>query len=170
MSQQEFILWILGILGAVGVLLWLIYWVFRAKQLEREERRLMIERGVPLPAPPPAGWPGVKARELELAHEERRLRIEKGLPIPDPQSEAPKDPLRRGLTALALGLGVAAGAYVYFVFGRTVGTPSVEERNWFMFFAVISPVLILYGLANVVYATMTKDRRGEAVSGRDPVR
>lgn len=166
MSQQEFTLWILGILGAV--LLWLIYWVFRAKQLEREERRLMIERGVPLPPPPPAGWPGVRARELELAHEERRLRIEKGLPIPEPVPGAPKDPLWRGLGTLALGLGVAAGAYIYFVFGRTVGTPSVEERNWLMFFAVISPVLILYGLANVVYARMKKDRRSDVVSGRDP--
>jgi len=37
------------IVGGVIVLLWLIYWVYRAKLLEREERRLMIERGMTPP-------------------------------------------------------------------------------------------------------------------------
>jgi hypothetical protein len=33
---------LLGIAGAVVVAGWLIYWVYRAKQLEFEERKMMI--------------------------------------------------------------------------------------------------------------------------------
>ena len=70
---------LVGIVSAVLVLGWLIYWVYRAKQLERDERRLMIERGVAPPAPAVVGWPAMRAREAELRFEERRLLIEKGL-------------------------------------------------------------------------------------------
>src|SRR5262249_17302472 len=51
---------LVGIVGAVLVLGWLIYWVYRAKLLEREERRLMIERGMTPPPPQPVGWPAVR--------------------------------------------------------------------------------------------------------------
>ena len=171
MSEASAVIGIAAIAGVAFIVvgMWITYWVYRTKLLEREERRLMIERGLTPPPPAAAGWPAVKARELELAHEERRLRIEKGLPIPPDPPARPSDPLRRGLVTLALGLGAAAGAYVYFVFGRTVGTPSVDERNWFLFFAVISPVLVLYGLANVIHSRMKREPRSAGVPGPDPV-
>src|SRR5215510_3990377 len=78
---QQQLIWFIGI-GATAVtviLMWLIYFVYKAKLLEREERRLMIERGIAPPAPPPMGWPAVKIREQELQYEERRLLIEKGI-------------------------------------------------------------------------------------------
>src|SRR4029453_3999327 len=78
-SDQTFYVLILGITGVVAVLIWMIYWIYRARLLAREERRLMIERGMTPPPPHPAGWPAVKAREQELQYEERRLLIEKGL-------------------------------------------------------------------------------------------
>src|SRR5687767_3383483 len=81
MEQQQFIAFLVSVLSGVVVALWLIYWVYRAKLLEREERRMMIERGMTPAAPVPVGWPGVRIREMELKAEERRLRIEKGLEL-----------------------------------------------------------------------------------------
>jgi hypothetical protein len=56
MTEGEVATWlvvffIVAVVGAVIVLGWLIYWIYRAKLLEREERRLMIERGM-IPPPP----------------------------------------------------------------------------------------------------------------------
>ena len=188
--EQQFAIWFIGI-GATAVtvlLMWLIYWVYKAKLLEREERRLMIERGLTPPAPAPVGWPAVKVREQELQYEERRLLIEKGLTpeviesglklgnadgtsfldalLPKKNPRQPHDYLRRGLSAFAFGLGLA-GAYI--VFNTSGIDASDDTRNWFLFFGVLSPAVTLYGLANVVYYRMTKSGTG-ATSGRDQVR
>lgn len=168
MSQQEFTVWILLITGAVAILFWLIYWTYRVRLLAREERRLMIERGITPPAPQPMGWPAVKAREQELQYEERRLRIEKGLPILGDPSNAPHEVLRRGLVSLALGLGLA-GAYAVF---KTSGFDASETtENWLLFFGVISPGVAFYGIANIVHYRMTRDRSVNAdTSAPGPVR
>jgi hypothetical protein len=144
------------------------YWIYRAKLLEHEERRLMIERGITPPAPAPVGWPAVKVREQELAYEERRLRIEKGLPIPHEPPNTPHEFLRRGLISLALGLGLA-GAYVVF---KTSGfDASQTTENWFLFFGVISPGVAFYGIANIIHYRMTRDRADDAeISARGPAR
>lgn len=160
MTEQAFAAWVLALYFAGMVLAallgaWLIYWVYRAKVLQREERRLMIERGMIPPPPQPTGWPAVRAREQELKYEERRLRIERGLPVADDPASAPRDLLRRGLVSLAIGLGLAGG-YVVF---RTSGIEASEEtRNWFLFFGVISPGIALYGIANIIHYRMTRDR------------
>jgi hypothetical protein len=163
MTQQEFIVWMVGSTAGAVVLLWLIYWVYRVKLLQREERRLMIERGMIPPAPQPTGWPAVRAREQELKFEERRLRLEKGLEIPD---EPAADYLRRGLISLSLGLGLA-GAYAVFL---TSGVEASEEtRNWFLFFGAVSPAVSLYGVANMVYSRVskrTRENRGATAPGR----
>ena len=151
--------WLIGI-GATAVtaiFLGMFYVIYRVKLLEREERRLMIERGMMPPPPEPnRGWPGVKARELELKAEERRLRIEKGLDVAPESPSSPPETLRRGLVWGAIGLGLA-GAYIVF---KTSGVNvSDETRNWFLFFGVISPAATLYGVANVVHYELTKNRR-----------
>jgi hypothetical protein len=182
MSEPTFALWATGI-GAVAmvvVLTWLIYFVYKAKLLEREERRLMIERGMTPAQPPPAGWPGVKVRELELKAEERRLLIEKGMQpgselnpldtltqlLPKAKAPEPERHLHRGLVKLAFGLGLA-GAYG--VFKSSGIDASSETQNWFLFFGVISPTVTLWGVANIIYYWTARSRQGE-VSGRDPVR
>jgi hypothetical protein len=156
--EQQFAIWFIGI-GATAlavVLMWMIYFVYKAKLLEREERRLMIERGMVPPPSQPAGWPGVKARELELKAEERRLMIEKGLHIPPESPQSPAETLRRGLVWGAIGLGLA-GAYI--VFNTSGVDASDQTRNWFLFFGVISPAATLYGVAQVVHYKLTKNRR-----------
>jgi len=134
------------------------------------------------------GWPAVKAREQELQYEERRLLIEKGLTpemiesglklgnadgtsfvdalLPKKTQPQPHDYLRKGLRALAFGLGLA-GAYI--VFNTSGIDASDEARNWFLFFGILGPAVTLYGVANVVYYRMTKSGTG-ATSGRDQVR
>jgi len=183
--EQQFAIWFMAIgsTATVIILTWMIYWVYKAKLLEREERRLMIERGMTPPPSQPGGWPAVKAREAELRFEERRLLIEKGMQpgaengynmltqllskadTPPPQ---PEQYLNRGLVKLAFGLGLA-GAYG--VFKSSGIEASSETQNWFLFFGVISPAVTLWGVANVIYyqATRSKRREGE-VSGRDPAR
>jgi hypothetical protein len=150
-----------AVLGSVvGVTYIVCNIVLKVKQLEREERRLMIERGMMPPAEQPnTGWPGVKARELELKAQERRLRIEKGLePLPE-SSSSPAETLGKGLVWGAIGLGLA-GAYVVF---NTSGIESSDQtRNWFLFFGVISPAVTLYGVAQVMHYKLTKNRRGDA--------
>ena len=181
MTDQEFWLSVMGMVAAFIVAIWLIYWVYRAKVLEREERRLMIERGMVPPEPRAhvTTWPAVKAREQELRFEERRLLIEKGLQPgaehvanfladlgPKTEERQPEDYLRRGLIKLAFGLGLA-GAYV--VFNSSGIDASSEVENWFIVFGVISPAIALWGVANVVYYRETRKREGK-VSGRDPGR
>ena len=187
--SELFAIWVIGI-GAIAVtvlLMWLIYWVYRAKLLQREERRLMIERGIAPPTPGPVGWPAVKAREQELQYEERRLLIEKGLTpeviesglklgnadgtsfldalLPKKNPRQPHDYLRKGLRALAFGLGLA-GAYIVF---NTSGIDADDEaRNWFLVFGILSPVVSLYGISNVVIYLATRNRTGAASQASAP--
>ena len=186
-SDQTFYVLILGITGAVAVLIWMIYWIYRARLLAREERRLMIERGITPPPPHPTGWPAVKAREQELQYEERRLLIEKGLTpeviesgfnpfnplklggkegtniwdvlLPKKSQPQPPDYLRKGLRALAFGLGLV-GAYI--MFNRSGIDASDETRNWFLFFGILGQAVMLFGVANVVIYMWTKNRQGGA--------
>jgi hypothetical protein len=171
MSQQEFIVWLFGMAGGVVVLVWLIYWVYRAKLLEREERRAMIERGIVPPAPAPVGWPGVKIREMELKAEEHRLRIEKGLDVPTEYSapdmfdkltarlnRKPEAFLRRGLVALFAGLGLGV-AYVLIRLNLDLGI--AETREWLLALSIVAPLLTLYGLAYVVFYHSARDRLNE---------
>ena len=180
MSQQEFIIWLFGIAGGVVVLLWLIYWVYRAKLLEREERRAMIERGIVPPAPAPVGWPGVKIREMELKAEERRLRIEKGLDLPPEDTtpdtfdkltarlnRKPEAYLRRGLVALFAGLGVGV-AYVLIRLNLDLAID--ETREWLLALAIVAPVLTLYGLAYVFFYHSARDRLNEQPTAPGPGR
>ena len=179
MSQQQFIIYLVGITGGAVVLVWLIYWVYRAKLLEREERRLMIERGMAPPAPAPVGWPGVKIREMELKAEERRLRIEKGLDIPPDETtdtfdkltarlnRKPEAYLRRGLVALFAGLGVGV-AYVLIRLNLDLAID--ETREWLLALSIVAPVLTLYGLAYVVFYRSARDRLSEPATVRGPGR
>ena len=183
-SNQEFWLSVMGLVAAFIVAFWLIYWLYRVRALTHEERRLMIERGMTPPPPQPTGWPAVRAREQELRYEERRLLIEKGLQpgaesvtnflselLPKTDEKQPKQPehyLYRGLARLAFGLGLA-GAYAVF---RSSGIDaSSDTENWFLFFGVISPVIALWGAANVVYYQVTRNTgSGAPISERDPGR
>jgi hypothetical protein len=114
------------------------------------------------------GWPAVKAREQELLHEERRLRIEKGLPVLPDDAAMPRDVLRRGLVFLAFGLGLAGG---YIVFKTSGFEASDTTENWFLFFGVISPGVVFYGIANIIHYRMTRNRANEAeTSAPGPVR
>src|SRR5215831_6669073 len=150
------------IVGVVIVLLWLIYWVYRAKLLEREERRLMIERGVTPPAPAVVGWPAMRAREAELRFQERRLLIEKGLnpgeANPDPfgglftRKRRPEHSLYRGLVMLAVGLGLLAP---YVILRWSSALVSDDASGFTLFLAVIGPIVALYGAANLLYYTLT---------------
>ena len=185
--EQRFAIWFIGI-GATAitvVLMWLIYfvstYVYKAKLLEREERRLMIEKGMTPPPPAPVGWPAVKVREQELQYEERRLLIEKGLTpeviqnglklgnadgtsfldalLPKKSPPQPQDYLRKGLRALAIGLGLA-GAYIVF---NTSGIDADDEaRNWLLISGILSPVVSFYGISNVVIYLTTRKRTGDA--------
>jgi len=158
---------LLGIAGAVVVAGWLIYWVYRAKLLEREERKLMIERGLTPPAPVPQGWPAVRAREQELRYEERRLRIEKGLD-PGVEPVAPRHPeetLRRGLVALAVGLGLLAP---YGIVHWSAAPVSDDSAGFLLFLAVIGPIVALYGVANITLYGLTKNRPSAAASPSSP--
>ena len=186
-ADEAFWLIVMGIAAALIVMMWLIYWVYRAKALEREERRLMIERGMTPSAPSPVGWPGVKIREMELQAEERRLLIEKGLEIsalsgapnagaitdmfiqllPKRGAPQPERYLYRGLKALAFGLGLAAA---YVIFKRSGINASDEARNWFLFFAILSPFFVFYGIGSLAHYQLTKDKPREEASAPGPLR
>jgi len=162
------------IVGGVIVLLWLIYWVYRAKLLEREERRLMIERGMTPPLPQPQGWPAVRAREQELRYQERQLLIQKGLEPGDPDvarplvqyltqrvTRGPEHTLHRGLVTLAIGLGLLAPYGMLRLSGAFV---SNDSRDIALFLAVIGPVVVLYAAANLLYYGLTKNMPSETTS------
>jgi hypothetical protein len=93
----------------VGMFLW------RARKLEHEERRLMIEKGI---TPPPrftGGWPQVKQQEVLSRFEERRLMIEKGMVPPDAPAAGRwerEDFLQRGIGTLFLGIGLGIAYYL----------------------------------------------------------
>ena len=69
---------------SLGIAFWWIYWSFRKKKLQYEERRLMIEKGL---SPPPI-----------LPEEVKKT--------------TPQESLRRGFVMLFLGVGLAAGAAI----------------------------------------------------------
>jgi NhaP-type Na+/H+ or K+/H+ antiporter len=75
---------LVSIIMSLGIAFWWIYWSYRKKQLQYEERRLMIERGLTPPA---------------ILPEEAKIRT-------------PQEFLRRGLVLLFLGGGIGAGAVV----------------------------------------------------------
>ena len=126
--------------GMVLVFLW------RAKKLDHEERRLMIERGM-TPTPRCVGtWPQVKQHENQLRFDERRLMIEKGL-VPHPLVEQGKwerdDFLRRGIITLFLGIGLGISNYLL------PGT---------LVLAFASPALALFGLGCITYYSISGKR------------
>ena len=73
-----------AIVMGIGLAFWSVYWSHRKRQLQYEERRVMIERGM---TPPP-----------DLPHDKIRI--------------TPQDCLRRGVVLLSLGAGFALGAVV----------------------------------------------------------
>jgi hypothetical protein len=159
---------------AAVVIAWIVYWDYRKKVVEREERRVMIERGVTPPTPDPAGWPAVKARELELKYMERRLRIEKGLDVPPEtlfgtvgpltdmlpkrKHREPTDFLRRGLVSLCVGLAMGV-SYVIVRYGGD--PPPPDMASWLLALAIACPAATLYGVAHVLFYALTSRKAGE---------
>jgi len=125
------------IVTIVGMFLW------RARKLEHEERRLMVEKGI---APPPrftGGWPQVKQQEVQARFEERRLMIEKGMVPPEPPQAnrwQRDDFLRRGVVTLFLGIGLGITYYLL---------PESGDSRWYV--AFLSPGLALFGLGCLTY-------------------
>jgi hypothetical protein len=146
--------------AAVVLIAWAVYWDYRKRRMEHEERRLMIEKGMePPPFSPPrlSGWPGVKQSEDQLKYAERRLLIEKGLEVPPVVKPLmPEDYLRRGLIGVSLGIGFAVGYLMITLSGRSFS----NQEDWLAGFSVLSPVIGLFGLANLVHYQVMKGRRG----------
>jgi hypothetical protein len=149
---------------AGGVVAWAFYWDYRKKQLQHEERRLMIEKGM---TPPPifsGNWPQVKQHEQQLRYEERRLRIEKGLDVPLDEKKplTPDDFLRRGTIMLFLGVGLGLA----YVIGHRSGLRVYgDEEAWLFALAVSGAVIGLAGLGHLVYYRLAK-APGPPESGR----
>jgi hypothetical protein len=136
----------------VGVIAWAVYWDYRRKRFQHEERRLMIERGM---TPPPifsGNWPQVKQHEQQLKFDERRLRIEMGLEVPPEQKKplTPDDYLRRGTMLLCLGIGCAIA---YFALRFATVAEARDAQAWAL---GLSPVLGLFGVGHLVYYRLTK--------------
>jgi len=138
---------------AAGLIGWAVYWDFRKKRLQFEERRVMIENGInpPPPAPPAlSGWPGVKQQELQLKYAERRLMIEKGLTVHQ-EVVTPKLPLtrrdylRRGILSACVGAGLLL-AYVLLRLQPVEG--GAEARAWCL---GLGPLALLFGIGNLIY-------------------
>ena len=152
MKLDPSLVWTIVALCGTALIAWAVYWDFRKKRLEFEERRVMIENGItpPLPAPSPlAGWPGVKQQELQLKYAERRLMIEKGLPVQeDVQQKLPltrRDYLRRGIQASCVGVGLLL-AYLFLNLESVDGT--ADARAWCL---GLGPILLLFGFGNLIY-------------------
>jgi hypothetical protein len=162
MELSLILLSVLGMILAAGVIAWLIYWVYRTKQLVHEERRLMIEKGMTPPiVSGTMGWPQVRHNEQQLRYEERRLRIEKGLDVPldEKKPQTPEDGLRRGTMMLFLGLGLGLAYFLVKDSGlRVYG----DEQAWMFGLAVSSAVVGLFGLGHLVYYLLAKDRKAAA--------
>ena len=138
---------------ATGLIAWAVYWDFRKKRLQFEERRVMIESGLTPPPPSPpalAGWPGVKQQELQLKYAERRLMIEKGLPVHEDVAK-PKlpptrsDHLRRGILGVCIGAGFLL-AYLLLRLQPVDG--GAEARAWCL---GLGPLVLLFGIGNLIY-------------------
>jgi hypothetical protein len=134
--------------AGVGVFLLIVvaiigHGVWRTRQLEHEERRLMIEKGM---VPPPrftGGWPQVKQQEVQARFEERRLMIEKGMipPASAPGQRWERDDfLRRGIVMFFLGIGLGITYYLL---------PEAAESRSFLAYA--SPGLAMVGLGCLAY-------------------
>ena len=129
--------------------------VLRAKRLEHEERRLMIEKGM---TPPPrfsGGWPQVKQREVQARFEERRLMIEKGMVPPDVPEEGKwqhDDFLRRGLITFFLGIGLGIACYLL-----------PADADFRPLLSFVSPVMAMFGLGCVIYYWLSPKRSADAV-------
>jgi len=153
MKLDPSIPWAMLVLCATALIAWAVYWDFRKKRLQFEERRVMIENGLnpPPPAPPAlAGWPGVKQQELQLKYAERRLMIEKGLPVQeDVQQKLPltrRDYLRRGILASCVGVGLLL-AYGLLSLESVDGT--ADARAWCL---GLGPLALLIGIGNLIYS------------------
>lgn len=134
-----------------GLIAWAVYWDFRKKRLQFEERRVMIENGLTPPAPAPpalAGWPGVKQQELQLKFAERRLMIEKGLPVHEEVTKpglTRTDYLRRGILGVCAGAGLLL-AYMLLALQPVDG--GAEARAWCL---GLGPLALLFGIGNLIY-------------------
>jgi hypothetical protein len=103
----------------IGVVFWRIYWEHQRKRMEYEERRLLIEKGMELPPM-----------------------------LPDTVREGrwtPHDSLRRGLTMIFLGIGLAIA---YLVISRP-GSPM--SGNWPRFLALAAPIVGFLGVGHLAY-------------------
>jgi hypothetical protein len=143
----------------MGAIAGLVVW--RVSRMKFEERRLMIEKGIP---PPPllaaTSWPAVKQRENELRFEERRLMIEKGL-VP-PQEPVPgrwrrDDFLRRGVMFLFLGGGFVITYYMI---------PDAANRAGWL--AYVGPALGMFGLACLTYYALSREDRATSPGSSRP--
>jgi hypothetical protein len=167
MKLDPSVVWTILSLCATGLIAWAVYWDFRKKRLQFDERRIMIESGITPPpaAPTPlAGWPGVKQQELQLKYAERRLMIEKGLPV---QDEAPKslvrlDYLRRGIVSCCVGLGLLLG-YVLLNYVRVDGR--LEAQAWCL---GLGPVALLFGIGNLIYQRFAPESHEPASINPEP--
>jgi Flp pilus assembly protein TadB len=156
MSVDKSVIVTIVILAAAALIAWAVYWDYRKKRLEFEERRIALENGM-TPAPPAlpavAGWPGVKQREMDLKYAERRLMIEKGLAVQE-EAQKPKtrlDYLRGGLVFTSLGIGAAVA---YILLGLEPIGGSAEARAWCL---GLAPFLIMFGVGNLVYQRFLPD-------------
>jgi hypothetical protein len=155
---------VLLIVAGFVAILWAVYWEYRKKVLQYEERRLMIEKGM-MPPPLPmfaATWPAVKQHQQQLRHEERRLMIEKGLVPPDEEKPAtPDDFLRRGTLMVFLSIGCGIGALVL----RTA-PPHSDREYWLFGVSLLSAVVGPLGLGHLVYYFFTKNRKPSEPAAR----
>jgi hypothetical protein len=140
---------IIIIILAMVAILWAVYWEFRKKQLQYEERRLMIEKGM---IPPPVLSGNTFTAERELRYAERLLLIEKGLaPPPDeprPKERRPLTPadfFRWGTIMVFLGMGCAIGYVV------VRNTPGIADRSdWLLGLGVVGAIVGMAGVGSLV--------------------
>ena len=154
MTLETSLVWTTLFICVTGLIAWGVYWDFRKKRLQFEERRVMIENGInpPPPAPPAlAGWPGVKQQELQLKYAERRLMIEKGLPVHEELVEPKLPPLRRDYMRRGiLGVCIGAGLLLAYMLLRLQPVEGgAEARAWCL---GLGPIALLFGMGNLIYS------------------
>jgi hypothetical protein len=149
---------VITIVVAGLVLVWLIYWDYKKRRLQYEERRLMIDKG--LTPPPMLSTPGGTAAQAQLhfqqrQFEERRLMIEKGMvPPPFLFDERPQRTsaanVHQAVILLGLGLGSSIG---YFALDST------NEFKGLIGFA--APILVALGVGYIALAIWAKRQEPE---------
>ena len=150
---------IILVLGAV-ITCWAVYWDFRKKRLQYEERRQMIDKCISPPIlaqPNPWGTSSeeTKQRRLQLQYEERRLMIEKGMTPPalsaeDPFAKKPwaiNDYLRYGTVTFFAGVGCVVS---YFFLSPGDGKNTL---------AFIGPTLTFVGAGFLVYYFVARNTK-----------